>query len=172
MDTAMLDIEASNLDANFGVILSAAIKPYHRPIELFVNTEKWDDSQVVKQIANRINDFDVLVTFYGHKFDIPFFRARLLHADPSLVLKPTLHHIDLYYVARRALKLHSNSLETLTEFFNIKGKTRLKGEMWIRATAGDETGLKYVVEHNKWDVVILEKLYDVLKDYVGMIRTI
>jgi len=168
----MLDIEASNLDANFGVVLSAAIKPYHKPTILFVNKNKWDDSEVVKDVVSTINSYDVLVTFYGYKFDIPFLRTRMLHADPSLVLKPTLHHIDLYYVARRALKLHSNSLETLTEFFNIKGKTRLKGEMWIRATAGDPTGMKYVVEHNKYDVIILEKLYSVLKDYVGMIRTI
>jgi len=169
----MLDIEASNLDADFGVILSAAIKPYHKPPILFVNKNSvWDDSQVVRDVVSTLNTYDLVVTFYGYRFDVPFLRSRMLKTDPTLTLKPTLHHIDLYYVAKRSLKLHSGSLDAACEFFGIPGKTRLRGEYWIRAAAGDPLGLRYVTTHNRYDVIILEKLYDVLKENVGMIRTI
>jgi len=177
LKTCFLDIEFSNLDADFGVILSSAIKPYGKPVKIFSVTKErpWDDYQVTKDTAEEVNQYDIVVTYYGFKADIPFFRTRLLKHDPTgkyIFLKNTLHHIDLYYVAKQKLKMHSNSLDAITGFFNIKGKTHLNGEMWARAAAGDEIGLKYVTYHNKYDVIILEKLYDILKDYVGQIRQI
>jgi len=176
LKTCFLDIEFSNLDADFGVILSAAIKPYGKPVKIFyISKERpWDDREVVLQTVQELNAFDIVVTFYGYKADIPYLRTRLLKHDPigKISIKPSLHHIDLYYTAKQKLKMHSNSLDVITNFFGIKGKTHLNGEMWARAAAGDEIGLKYVTYHNKYDVIILEKLYEILKDHIGQIRMI
>tara|TARA_R110002051_G_scaffold287010_2_gene349679 strand:- start:627 stop:818 length:192 start_codon:yes stop_codon:yes gene_type:complete len=53
-----------------------------------------------------------------------------------------------------------------TEFFGIKGKTRVEPEYWQKARWGDKKSLKRIYEHNEADVVILEKLHRKIEEYV------
>ena len=47
----------------------------------------------------------------------------------------------------------------------MKGKTPLDPEVWIRAALdNDKYATAKIVEHNKWDVIILEEVFDKVKD--------
>jgi len=167
-----LDIETSNLDADFGILLSYAIKVedkrkiYGRHItkeELRSNTL---DKQLVKECIKDMMRFDELVSYYGTRFDLKFLRSRALYWGLDFPEYGYIKHKDCYYMVRNRLKLHRNRLEDACRLLGIKGKTHLDGKIWVQALTGDEKALKYIFDHNKKDVIILEKLFKRLEVYV------
>jgi uncharacterized protein YprB with RNaseH-like and TPR domain len=64
------------------------------------------------------------------------------------------------------MKLHSNRLETVCDLLGIKGKTHQNPATWRLAKGGNKKALEEILDHNKWDVRILEEVYNRLKDFV------
>jgi uncharacterized protein YprB with RNaseH-like and TPR domain len=78
--------------------------------------------------------------------------------------------IDTWMVARKLLKLHNNRLESIAEFLGVNTKTPLHPGTWRRAVRGSMEDVAEIVEHNKQDVITLEKVYHRLKTYTGGVR--
>jgi len=162
-----LDIETSNLKANMGVIYSYCIKDgksdkiYERLItkkELFSNDM---DKAVVQNLVDDIRCFDILVTYYGTRFDIPFIRTRAVHHGIEYPAYGENIHIDLYYLIRNKFNLTRNSLKVACEFLlGDSDKTMVEWKHWMKAMQGNKEALDYIIEHNRYDVLDLEKLYD------------
>jgi uncharacterized protein YprB with RNaseH-like and TPR domain len=171
-----LDIEASNLKANWGIMLSWCIKPRGEKdiIESVITKDEIFnynfDYRVTGELMDAMTDFDILVTYYGTGFDIPFMRTRALYHGFEFPEFGSIYHWDLYYKVRSKLKLHNNRLETATKFFDIEGKTHLEPEQMIRARYGDPESLKWLLHHNQEDVIILEKLHEKLWSHSKWIR--
>jgi len=170
------DIEVSNLHADFGIVLSYAIKVENKrkiycgvisPEDLRNGTL---DRNVVKQCIEDLSKFDEIVTYNGTRFDIPYIRSRALFWGFEFPKYGYIKHKDAYYMVRNRLRIHRNKLEDACRLLGIKGKTHLDGVIWTKALTGDEKALKYVLDHNKKDVIILEKLYHVLEPYVKEVR--
>lgn len=168
------DIESSNLVADFGSVLSFGYKWLGEPQNTTKIISIQDTNGVCKsceRIENPSNDkalleqiypiyasADGVITWYGKGFDEKFLQSRYLyHRLPVL---PPIYHIDGWATARSKLKIHSNRLKSVQDFFGIKdGKTALLPEMWQDARGGGIEGLSYVVKHNAKDVIVLEKAY-------------
>jgi len=103
---------------------------------------------------------------HNTRFDIPFLRSRALYWNIDFPLYGYIKHKDVYYMVKNRLRIHRNRLEDACRLLGIKGKTHLDGTQWVKALTGDKRALSYVLDHNKKDVIILEKLYHKLKDYV------
>lgn len=73
---------------------------------------------------------------------------------------PPVPHIDGWEIARSKLKLHSNRLASVSSFLDIEEKTPLNGPIWIKASAGDPSALKYVIKHCDQDVLVLEQAFE------------
>lgn len=175
-----LDIETSNLDANFGVILSWCIKIKDNDIiygllndKDFKEKEAFKvDKRITKDLINEILTLDRIVTHYGRKFDIPYIRTRALINNLEFPSFGTIVNDDTYYMAKYKLKLNSNRLETIAQtLFGKSEKTHLDGAIWLSAVRGDKKALNYVLEHNKTDVIELEKVWLKLKGFVGVRNT-
>jgi len=168
-----LDIESTGFSANIDVMLSWCLKG--RGIKdvagaCITREELMSDDQdarIVEQLVDEMNKYDVVVTYYGTRFDIPFIRTRALYHNTYFPMYRQKSHKDLYYVVRSKLKLHRSSLMAATEFFGIAGKTRIRPEFWQKARWGDEQSLEYIYKHNVADVVILEKLHRRLEEYAA-----
>jgi len=170
-----LDIETSNLKADFGVMLSYCIKEKGKSNILGrAITKKELENDLDKDLVNEcIQDmlkFDVVITYYGTRFDIPFIRSRALWWKLDFPIFGYLKHKDVYYMVRNKLCLSRNRLDNACRLFGIEGKTHLDGTYWIKALTGDKKSLKYILDHNKADVEILEKLHEEIKDYVRNIN--
>jgi len=167
-----LDIETSNLKANFGIMLSYCIKDGDSKEILSGVITKEElmngtlDKRLVEDCINDMYKFDKIITYYGTKFDIPFIRTRAMDWGIQFPEYNTLNHKDVYYMVRAKMCLHSNRLENACEILGIKGKTHIQREYWIKALTGDEESLNYILDHNEKDVIILEKLYHKIKVYV------
>lgn len=108
------DIETSNFEANAGYMVSYAIKEKGEDGKIFYDEldqkELLDgtfDLRLIKSLLEAFQYFDVIVTYYGTGFDIPFIRTRaeywyrklredkrvLLDKKPVLVLKRELNKV-------------------------------------------------------------------------------
>ncbi|MCK7532323.1 MAG: hypothetical protein MZV63_15485 [Marinilabiliales bacterium] len=57
---------------------------------------------------------------------------------------------DLWPICRNKLKLHSNRLQVVCDFFGIKSKNHpMIFDKWCRAMAGDKESLDYIWEHTR-----------------------
>jgi uncharacterized protein YprB with RNaseH-like and TPR domain len=165
------DIESSNLDASIGVILCACIKDRGGEVHTFVAGQDEggiiSDRTVVVAIRDRLEQYDYVSTFYGTRFDIPFLNTRLLmHGERPI---DRLRHIDLYFVARFKLKLHSNRLQVVAEtMLGESTKTRVVGPIWVRAIAGDKAAMQYIIDHCVIDVEELENVFEKVRGFINL----
>lgn len=159
------DIETTNLSANFGYCLCVGFKwlgksqiyiPSIADYKLY-NVDPTNDKMLMKETYKIMCDADVVVGHYSSRFDAPYINSRLLHHNLKPI--PPIPHIDTWRVARYQLKLNSNRLQSVCEFFNLEDKTPVKGPHWIKAMAGNKTSLKYVIDHCRQDIVTLEQAY-------------
>lgn len=167
--TGYLDIEASNLKANFGHMISWSIKDLKTGKVYYDSITSADilsgkfDKRIVKSLLSAIKEFDCLVTYYGTGFDIPFIRTRAFSHGFDFPNFGLIKHIDLYYTVKSKLCLTRKSLEVACELFGIEGKTRLDPAIWIMATIGNAKAVKEVLNHNIADVDILQQLHSKLE---------
>lgn len=169
------DIEASNLSADFGIVLCVGFKEVGsgRPSVLNI-LDYTDDSGdliraekgLLKDVSKRLLQADVWLTHYGTWYDNLFINSRLLyHKLP--VLPPNFAHLDTWKIARNRLKLRNNRLITISEFLGTKDeKNAIKPEQWIRALGGHRPSMNYIVDHCRRDVLVLEEVYQRLKPLV------
>jgi len=179
-----LDIEASNLDANFGFMITwtiladdgAMFFDYLKDEDFKKGRNAQEMFQVDKRIVKHLIDilfkFDRIVTHYGRKFDLPFIRTRALIDGIPFPGYGSLFNDDTYSMARRKLKLNSNRLDSIARtLFGHSDKTHLDGAIWTSAARGDRESIKYILDHNKIDVIELRKIWYALKEYVPYRRT-
>lgn len=172
----VLDIECSNLKANYGFIMSWAIAYEDGTIAEDVVTpdDIFDfkfDKRITQSLVDELKKLDVVVTYYGKRFDIPFVRSRALFHKIDFPAPKAVRHIDLYDSVKHKMALGRNSLESATNFLGIKGKNHVYGGTWLKAQYGDEEALDYVLKHNEADVEITMELYKELKPVVTFTRS-
>jgi uncharacterized protein YprB with RNaseH-like and TPR domain len=167
-----LDIEASDLKANYGMMFSYCIKvagekkiyeDHMRPKDF---RSKTLDKRLVKHCIEDMKRFDRIVGYYSGGFDIPFIRTRALRWRIDFPEYYQLLHTDVYNMAKHRLCLHSYRQNIVCEaILGHTEKSRLKPDVWLRAAIGDTKAMEYIVDHNRRDVRDLERVYLILKKY-------
>lgn len=168
------DIEASGLNADFGLVLCVGFKEVGTGSPIVLNildyTTDGDliraEKRLLRDVSKRLLDCDVWLTHFGTWFDINFVNTRLLyHRLP--VIPPSFPHVDTWKVAKNRLKLRNNRLVTISEFLKTRAeKDAIKPEQWIRAMGGHRASMQYIVNHCRRDVVVLEETYIRLRPLV------
>jgi len=171
-----LDIESSGLQGDFNYMYSWAIKTanknevYHSIISSDEMRNGVLDKRVVQELVDALQNYKRIYTYYGTRFDIPFARARALYHKIEFIPYGVIEHRDLYYLARRVLRIHRNRLESVADLLGIKGKTHLNPRIWVMANCGNEQALQYILKHNIKDVEVLEQVYKKLQPYEAKTR--
>lgn len=162
------DIEATNLSADFGMVLCVGFKEVGtgKPTVLSLRDFPYEETNpikaekhLLKALSKVLLDADMWVYQFGKYYDLPFINTRLLyHKLPTL---PTnFPHVDTWQISKNHLKLRNNKLVTISEFLGTREeKNAILPEQWIRALAGHKASLDYIVEHCRRDVVVLEEAY-------------
>lgn len=185
-----LDIEVDNLNADFGTVLSWCIKEKGGELYSSVITKKElfgeidVDKRLVKELIKTMKKFKIIIGYNSTNFDLPYIRTKALrynfdfpgfklvkNSDDSFSNVPELFHFDLYFTVRSKLRLSSKSLANVCDYLKIPGKTPIDKDVWRLAKYGNEQALKTVLEHNRYDVIILEKLHELLEPIRKWIRT-
>jgi len=112
-------------------------------------------------LADLFGDADLLVTFNGKRFDVPFLEANF---DITLSDRP---HLDLMYPCRRVnltggLKTIEQEIGIDRDRPDISGKEAV--DLWYQYERGDESALETLVSYNREDVENLEPLTERVND--------
>lgn len=171
-----LDGEMSNLQADYGILLCLCIqedgvdKTHTLRLDDSPDYKRrpWDDSHLCRQVYDLISQFDILFTWNGSRFDIPFINTRLVQAGlPPL---PKKLHKDLLYTSRFKLRLASNRLDAVQDFFGLPTeKSRITPAYWTKALTGDREAMDYIVDHCERDVKVTMQVLEKLKPFVSAI---
>jgi uncharacterized protein YprB with RNaseH-like and TPR domain len=123
------------------------------------------DRRVVGSLVKAMQEYDVLVTYYGTLCDNPFIRTRSFVWGIDFPKWKELLHIDMYFKCKKLFKLSRTSLANTTKLLGIEGKTTLDFTYWRKAGLGEPKSLKVLLEHNRGDVEILEQQFERLRDF-------
>lgn len=124
-----------------------------------------NDSHVVKALHGMLTSADVIVAHNGDNYDIKFTEGRMLFwgLDPL----PPILKLDTLQIARSKFLLNSNRLDYLARYLGIGHKKPTKSGLWLRVLKGDKDAVREMVEYNKHDVVLLEKVFERLSPYMS-----
>jgi len=172
-----LDIETSNLKANFGIVLCWCILADDGTLYQDWLTKKdvmsgTEDKRVVRTCVETMQTFDRVCGHYSTYFDIPFLRTRsLIHGLPFPGVG-TLYHTDVWRMAKSKLCLHSNRQDVIAEsLYGKTDKTRISHPHWRKAVMGNEDSCMEVLDHCQKDVSDLKRNYYTLLPYVRPVRS-
>lgn len=170
----IFDLECSNLKAPFGFTFCMGYqelndaKPSMVSLLDFPREIKKDptnDKVLMREAVNILTQADYLVTWYGRYFDERFLRSRLLYHDLGTL--PPIINIDGWFTSRYELAMHSNRLEAVQEFLQLKNKkTSIDYTAWRRGMAGHAPSIKKIIHHCIQDVKVLKEVYLKFRPYV------
>lgn len=125
----------------------------------------WDKNQsdkaMLREFLNVLKEADEIIGHNGDKFDLAWIRTRC--AFHRLPMFPNYRTLDTLKVSRSKFRFPSNRLNDIAEYLGIGVKKPTTEGLWKKVKFEKcEKSLKYMVTYCKHDVVLLEKVYEVL----------
>jgi uncharacterized protein YprB with RNaseH-like and TPR domain len=165
------DTESTALDGDWGRILCATFAElegdpwtFRKDVKPYIGRNRVDDGRLAVAIRKELESADVLIGWNSILHDVPLLNARLADVDERPIRVGEKHgiaHIDLmYYAGGQSMKIGSRRLDNVSRFFGTEdAKTKLDGEIWQLAAAGETEAMDQVVEHCEADVLILREVW-------------
>lgn len=166
----ILDIETTSLEADGGIVVGVGLAPEKGKSEYLQVKRSRDEAAVLSRLTQRLQSYDVLVTWNGRGFDIPFLTTRLLKngLDPRPI--SSKRHIDLNEVVKSQLRLTFTYLDHVCDFLGIAKKKGPMGmdvpQLYVRALEGDTKALGAIRDHCLDDLQATRNVYLRLKPLV------
>ena len=117
-----------------------------------------DDSKIVAKLFELYEQADAVLAHNSLGFDHKVVQARaIFNGFPPL---PQVKVLDTLQLARKYLKLPSNRLDAIGEFFGLGRKVSTGGiSLWRKVQEGDEQAMKDMVTYCVQDVDLLYDIY-------------
>lgn len=124
-----------------------------------------NDKKLVLALWNLFNEADIIIAHNGDAFDIKKANARFIYH--GLTPPAGYRTIDTKLIARKYFKFNSNKLDDLGALLGLGRKIDTGGfELWKGCALGDMKSWKKMMDYNKQDVVLLEKVYYKLRPWM------
>jgi hypothetical protein len=124
-----------------------------------------NDKKILKKMWKLLDEADIVVSHNGKSFDTRKLNARFLLNG----MKPpsSYRNIDTYQLAKRHFGFTSKKLSYLTDKLCKKYKklshAKFPGqELWTQCLKGNMEAWEEMKEYNKYDVLSLEELYEIM----------
>lgn len=151
-ETAFLDIETTSLSPYEGIVTTVTVHGGG-------STRTFVADEDLEELPAYLGRFQLLVTFNGVRFDVPFLKVRF----PELVVPPA--HIDLRFVLYRIG--YAGGLKRIEQTLGLGDRTGVEGvhgldavRLWEQHRQGRSGALERLVQYNRADTVNLEPLLD------------
>lgn len=149
-ETAYLDIETTGLSPYGGIVTVVTVHGGGA-------TRTFVAGDDLEELPAYLGRYQVLVTFNGSRFDVPF----LLASFPQLLVPPA--HIDLRFLLYRIG--HAGGLKRIEQRLGIGDRSGVEGidgleavRLWQEYRRGSASALDRLVRYNRADTVNLEPL--------------
>ncbi len=142
------------------------VKSYSLPdFKKTYQKDKTDDSELLKVLWKLLDEAEVVIGHNSNEFDIRKTNARFLVNN---IPRPSPYKtVDTLKEVRKHFFFNSNKLDHLGKLLKIGKKVETGGfELWLECMAGNMKAWKKMVKYNKNDVILLEKLYMILRPWI------
>lgn len=148
-----------------GEMISFAAKWLGQKGTMFYSTFHDGKAAMVQAAWDLINEADAVIHFNGRKFDVPHLRREfLLH---GLGAPSPIRQIDLLTIVKANFKFVSNKLDHVSQQMGLGQKTKHQGfDLWLGCMNDDPDSWKLMEKYNRQDVVLTEKLYKELRQWI------
>jgi hypothetical protein len=120
---------------------------------------------MVKRLWNLLDKADIVVAHNGDQFDVRKINAAFLQC--GLPPPSPFKTVDTKKVAKRYFFLNSNKLDDLGKLLKVGQKMKHQGfSLWTGCLAGDPESWKTMLDYNVQDVILLEKIYLILRPWI------
>lgn len=134
-NVCFVDIETTGLNRNKEIIYLIGLLFFNRSSDSWVLNQYFANSiemekDILGAFNSEINNFDVVITYNGDSFDLPFIRYRLKRYDIDGIYLDDITSFDLYKIIRSNnmyLNLPNLKLKTLEQFLGIEREDKLSG---------------------------------------------
>jgi len=178
INIGFLDIESSDLHADFGYVFSYCILPLHGKLisrcirSSEVKDGKRRDKRLLEQFCKDVRNFQTLVVYFGrdgkYRHDIPFLRTRAVKWGIKDFPKwKEIKVQDVYDIIKQKFKLKRSGQINACSLFGIRDRKPhpINWDIWQDAMCGSKEALDYILLHNKEDVKDLKALWKKVVDY-------
>lgn len=169
MTVLYLDIETSAKTANEGMVIAIGVMSGEEP-EVRFSDSFAEERRALEWLKEKLENCDLLVTWFGTGFDVPFLLGRAIIHGVDLTKLTEVPMLDLYEWSRAKLLLSSYSLDSVVRFLGISGGKGFKEfhgsdiqALFKLAERGDLESRRLIVEHCREDVRVLKLVHDKLK---------
>lgn len=157
------DIETTGLreDPNAHLVSACIGLSKADPLEFWVEDPQ-QEADILRQLADELNDKDVIITWNGDRFDIPFLNHRFqVHQIPFQI--QTMQSLDLFRIAEKmkaAGLIPAAGLQVVERFYGIVRPDQLPGR-YVPARyaeyleSRDPLIKQEILQHNREDVLFL-----------------
>lgn len=117
-----------------------------------------DDSRIIEKMVELLDEADAIVAHNGLSFDHKVIQTRATaNGFPKL---PTVKVLDTLLLAKRYLRLPSNRLDSIGEYFGLGRKIDTGGmKLWSRVQSGDPDAMEEMMNYCNQDVDLLHSIY-------------
>ncbi len=145
-------------------VMCWAAKWYGEKEVMFDSVFHNSPKKMLQRIHKLLNDADVVMHYYGSRFDIPTLNKEfVMHGMPP----PAPHkELDLLNTVRRKFRFTSNKLDYVCQKLGLGKKHDTDFQLWVDCMAKNPTAWKKMERYNRQDVLLLEKLYDRIRPWI------
>ncbi|NLY66044.1 MAG: ribonuclease H-like domain-containing protein [Tissierellia bacterium] len=178
-DICFLDIETTGLSKENNLIYLIGLIHYNKEnsswnlVQYFADSKN-EEKNILKEFNCLINNFELLITYNGLSFDIPFIDHRLNKNGLKSNLKK-LKNFDIYRRIKKEspyLELENLRLKTVEKSLGIFRDDKYTGKDCIKfyyeyLDSKDERLLERILKHNYDDLYYLVpvmKIFDIVED--------
>lgn len=160
---SFLDLETSSLEADAGIIVGVGLMNEAGKSEYLEAKITAGERALLTKLLKRLESTDIIVTWSGRGFDIPYLTTRMLkHSmDPRPVLSKM--HLDLNEVVRSRLRLTFTYLDHVCDFFGIRRDRGPMGlevpHLFVKSLEGDEASLQVIRDHCLDDLRVTREVF-------------
>jgi hypothetical protein len=123
-----------------------------------------NDLRLCKGIYNILDEADIVIV-HNVPFDIQNINTRfLIHG----IFPPSPYKtVDTLVTARNKFGFTHNNLGAIATTLGFPTKKDTNFSLWKKCMFGDENSLKYMLEYNKQDIIVLEYVYLSFRPYIN-----
>lgn len=104
-----------------------------------------------------LDQADVVVHYYGSKFDIPVLNREF--AKYEMPPPSPYKQVDLKLVVAKAFRFESNKLDHVADKLGLGRKIETDFDLWVGCMEDDPSSWSHMIKYNKYDVTLLGDLY-------------
>lgn len=158
------NIGHNNIIEDWFMICAAWKELGKKKVESIAIKKKGKDKEVVSVLRDALADADMLIAHNGSKFDIKKLNTRLIYH--RLKPMPRIPMVDTLKEVKKIANHSSNRLDFLGQALGVGKKQETTPGLWLRAMNGDKEAISEMVRYNIQDVLLNEKVYNILRPYM------